>query len=113
MLTHSRMQAAQATFKSIKSVMPLFDRVLVQRFKAETVRLTPLLSFPLNVRADGCAENRERHLPPLVDDRERDHPRGDRHRRRPRRTGQGRQDPAAQRAGGRPRARARLGRELD
>ncbi|KAI0706617.1 chaperonin Cpn10 [Earliella scabrosa] len=28
--------AAQATFKSIKSVMPLFDRVLVQRFKAET-----------------------------------------------------------------------------
>ncbi|KAI0737113.1 hsp10-like protein [Daedaleopsis nitida] len=29
-------QAAQATFKSIKSVLPLFDRVLVQRFKAET-----------------------------------------------------------------------------
>nr|VWP00192.1 Kinesin motor protein [Ganoderma boninense] len=28
--------AAQATFKSIKSVIPLFDRVLVQRFKAET-----------------------------------------------------------------------------
>ncbi|KAF7296559.1 Hsp10-like protein [Mycena chlorophos] len=28
--------AAQATFKSIKSVVPLFDRVLVQRFKAET-----------------------------------------------------------------------------
>ncbi|KAI0704446.1 hsp10-like protein [Cerioporus squamosus] len=28
--------AAQATFKSIKSVIPLFDRVLVQRFKPET-----------------------------------------------------------------------------
>ena len=26
-----------ATFKSIKSLQPLFDRVLVQRFKAETV----------------------------------------------------------------------------
>ncbi|EPS94507.1 hypothetical protein FOMPIDRAFT_1026162 [Fomitopsis schrenkii] len=28
--------AAQATFKSIKAVVPLLDRVLVQRFKAET-----------------------------------------------------------------------------
>jgi len=28
--------AAQATFKSIKAVMPLLDRVLVQRFKADT-----------------------------------------------------------------------------
>ncbi|KAN0092546.1 Chaperonin Cpn10 [Tylopilus felleus] len=28
--------AAQATFKSIKSVIPLLDRVLVQRFKADT-----------------------------------------------------------------------------
>ncbi|KAK0199446.1 chaperonin 10-like protein [Desarmillaria ectypa] len=28
--------AAQATFKSIKSVVPLLDRVLVQRFKPET-----------------------------------------------------------------------------
>ena len=28
--------AAQATFKSIKSLVPLFDRVLVQRFKPET-----------------------------------------------------------------------------
>ncbi|KAI0293006.1 hsp10-like protein [Multifurca ochricompacta] len=27
---------AQATFKSIKSLVPLFDRVLVQRFKPET-----------------------------------------------------------------------------
>jgi hypothetical protein len=27
-----------ATFKSIKSLVPLFDRVLVQRFKAESVR---------------------------------------------------------------------------
>ena len=32
-------QAAQATFKSIKSLVPLLDRVLVQRFKHETVRL--------------------------------------------------------------------------
>ncbi|KAH9168660.1 chaperonin 10 kd subunit-domain-containing protein [Lactarius sanguifluus] len=30
------MAAAQATFKSIKSLVPLLDRVLVQRFKAET-----------------------------------------------------------------------------
>ncbi|KAJ7210671.1 hsp10-like protein [Mycena haematopus] len=29
--------AAQATFKSIKSLVPLLDRVLVQRFKADTV----------------------------------------------------------------------------
>jgi len=28
--------AAQATFKSIKAVIPLLDRVLVQRFKPET-----------------------------------------------------------------------------
>lgn len=28
--------AAQATFKSIKSLVPLLDRVLVQRFKHET-----------------------------------------------------------------------------
>jgi chaperonin GroES len=28
--------ATQATFKSIKSLVPLFDRVLVQRFKPET-----------------------------------------------------------------------------
>jgi chaperonin GroES len=33
-------QAAQATFKSIKSLVPLLDRVLVQRFKHETVRST-------------------------------------------------------------------------
>ena len=33
------LQAAQATFKSIKSVIPLLDRVLVQRFKPETVSL--------------------------------------------------------------------------
>ena len=32
--------AAQATFKSIKSLMPLFDRVLVQRFKPETKTAT-------------------------------------------------------------------------
>ncbi|KAK0241052.1 hsp10-like protein, partial [Armillaria nabsnona] len=29
-------QAAQATFKSIKALVPLLDRVLVQRFKPET-----------------------------------------------------------------------------
>ena len=32
--------AAEATFKSIKSVLPLFDRVLVQRFKPETKTAT-------------------------------------------------------------------------
>ncbi|KAH9838750.1 hsp10-like protein, partial [Rhodofomes roseus] len=33
-------QAAQATFKSIKAVVPLLDRVLVQRFKPETKTAT-------------------------------------------------------------------------
>jgi hypothetical protein len=37
-LTNLRSQAAQATFKSIKALVPLLDRVLVQRFKPETVR---------------------------------------------------------------------------
>ncbi|KAK2464130.1 hypothetical protein APHAL10511_003878, partial [Amanita phalloides] len=32
--------AAQATFKSIRSVIPLLDRVLVQRFKPETKTAT-------------------------------------------------------------------------
>ncbi|KAI0668016.1 hsp10-like protein [Trametes maxima] len=31
-----RLQASQATFKSIKAVVPLLDRVLVRRFKPET-----------------------------------------------------------------------------
>ncbi|KAH8987451.1 hsp10-like protein [Lactarius akahatsu] len=34
------MAAAQATFKSIKSLVPLLDRVLVERFKAETKTAT-------------------------------------------------------------------------
>ncbi|KZP15047.1 chaperonin Cpn10 [Athelia psychrophila] len=34
--------ASQATFKSIKSLVPLLDRVLVQRFKAETKTATGL-----------------------------------------------------------------------
>jgi len=32
--------AAQATFKSIRALVPLLDRVLVQRFKAETKTAT-------------------------------------------------------------------------
>ena len=40
-------QAAQATFKSIKSLVPLLDRVLVQRFKPETVRLPFLVLLTL------------------------------------------------------------------
>ncbi|KAI0791214.1 hsp10-like protein [Abortiporus biennis] len=32
--------ASQATFKTIKAVIPLFDRVLVQRLKAETKTAT-------------------------------------------------------------------------
>jgi hypothetical protein len=42
MLTVDMSQAAQATFKSIKAVIPLLDRVLVQRFKPETVRIEEL-----------------------------------------------------------------------
>ncbi|KAH9046134.1 hsp10-like protein [Lactarius hengduanensis] len=34
--------AAQATFKSIKSLVPLLDRVVVERFKAETKTATGL-----------------------------------------------------------------------
>ncbi|KAJ3899833.1 chaperonin 10-like protein [Lentinula edodes] len=34
--TRPTKQSAQATFKSIKSLVPLLDRVLVQRFKPET-----------------------------------------------------------------------------
>ena len=44
-LTSNHIQAAQATFKSIKSLVPLFDRVLVQRFKPDTVRSPLLLRF--------------------------------------------------------------------
>jgi len=44
-LTSNHIQAAQATFKSIKSLVPLLDRVLVQRFKPETVRSLILLRF--------------------------------------------------------------------
>ena len=45
MATQSDMQSA--TFKSIRSVQPLLDRVLVQRFKAETVSAlyAPLLAL--------------------------------------------------------------------
>lgn len=46
MMTCYMFQAAQATFKSIKSLVPLFDRVLVQRFKPETVRDTHIPLFP-------------------------------------------------------------------
>lgn len=38
-----------ATFKNIKSLQPLLDRVLVQRFKAETVGRS---SLPFLLRAE-------------------------------------------------------------
>jgi chaperonin GroES len=41
-----RAQASQATFKSIKSLVPLLDRVLVQRFKPETVSRPSSLRAP-------------------------------------------------------------------
>ena len=51
-LTSNHVQAAQATFKSIKSLVPLLDRVLVQRFKPDTVRSRLLLRFiPSHVHA--------------------------------------------------------------
>lgn len=49
-LTTNSIQAAQATFKSIKSLVPLLDRVLVQRFKPETVR--PRTSPPFHALSD-------------------------------------------------------------
>jgi len=39
--------AAQATFKSIRALKPLFDRVLVQRLKPETVRPYPYQKFAI------------------------------------------------------------------
>ncbi|KAI9513278.1 chaperonin 10-like protein [Russula earlei] len=39
-LTITAAQAAQATFKSIRSLVPLLDRVLVQRFKPDTKTAT-------------------------------------------------------------------------
>lgn len=45
------LQAAQATFKSIKSLVPLLDRVLVQRFKAETVNFQSIRRT-LNINID-------------------------------------------------------------
>ena len=43
------LQAAQATFKSIKAVIPLLDRVLVQRFKPETVSIHPCKPVALSL----------------------------------------------------------------
>lgn len=45
-------QSVQATFKSIRAVVPLLDRVLVQRFKPETVRPLFLPLFPPVRRKD-------------------------------------------------------------
>jgi len=67
--------AASATFKSIKAVIPLLDRVLVQRFKAETKTATGIFlpssatSSPLpeaTVIAVGPgAPNRQGHVVPV------------------------------------------------
>ncbi|KAG8735914.1 10 kDa heat shock protein [Ceratobasidium sp. 414] len=47
--------ASQMTFKSIKAVVPLLDRVLVQRFKPDTVRIADLTLAhpPANKTASG------------------------------------------------------------
>jgi len=68
--------AAQATFKSIKAVVPLLDRVLVQRFKPETKTATGIFlpasatSSPLpeaTVIATGPgAPNKEGQVVPTV-----------------------------------------------
>lgn len=68
MLYHTPVQAAQATFKSIKSLVPLLDRVLVQRFKHETVRLKKY-TFCLSVNQRFFfAENRNGNIPPDIRD---------------------------------------------
>jgi hypothetical protein len=44
-LKKNKASAAQATFKSIRSLVPLLDRVLVQRFKPETVGFSSFLPW--------------------------------------------------------------------
>lgn len=63
--TNVKIQAAQATFKSIKAVVPLLDRVLVQRFKPETVSTTLNMTPTLPDLPSSLLENRLRYLPPL------------------------------------------------
>ena len=59
--TSSQKKAAQATFKSIRSLVPLLDRVLVQRFKPETVRfLLPFYVEFLNFLFFKCGYYRKR-----------------------------------------------------
>jgi len=47
--------AANATFKSIKALCPLLDRVLVQRFKAETKTVTGIF-LPTSATANPLPE---------------------------------------------------------
>ena len=87
-LTLVAKQAAQATFKSIRSLVPLLDRVLVQRFKPEIVRfLLPFFGEKNKVQNDGIfIDNGVRGLPPDFSDVE-PPPGSDRDRRRPWRAG--------------------------
>lgn len=78
-------QAAQATFKSIKAVMPLLDRVLVQRFKAETVRVA-FFRTRIASLSTSFAENCHGDFLAHVSDKQ-SSSRGHRHRRWPWHTG--------------------------
>jgi len=115
-LTTNSIQAAQATFKSIKSLVPLLDRVLVQRFKPETVRPRTSSPFhsPMTVwccpRKPLNTENGHGDLPPVLGDVE-SAARSDRDRRRARRAGQRGPRRADVCQGGRSGVVARLGRE--
>ncbi len=95
--------ALRATFKSIKSVVPLFDRVLVQRYKPQTVSPVSFTypSIPVfNTRllfsfltsyfthSFSIAANCNWHLPPFLHC-ERTYARSDRHCCWPRSTKQG------------------------
>ena len=107
-------QAAQATFKSIKAVVPLLDRVLVQKFKPDTVRVKHA-SVHLVIFIDllfSVIENCVWYLPTNVR-HEHSSSGGDRHCCWPRRPEQGGHSHSDNCEGRRPCTAARMGWKLD
>lgn len=100
--------AAQATFKSIKAVIPLLDRVLVQRFKPETVRHFFYLIYFVPILLENCLG----HIPSLFSYHQ-PTSRGYGHCCRSRRAQQGWQYCPHPGQGWRPSIATRMGRKLD
>ena len=111
------MQASQATFKSIKAIVPLLDRVLVQRFKPDTVRGGSCSTRTRRVLTPFCVlilelENRCGHLPPSIVDGQ-PVAGGDSDRCGTWCAGQGRKNRSHHGQGGRQGSSARMGWKLD